>query len=263
MFGLFGPKLPVDEDELEFQLATLKWLQAEFGEVGQALILPTPAFFPPSPRKGHGRIEDLFHHVKSAAQMLDWPCELRAGAQDRPVQIGAALLLRHEGAPAPCGTFQVQAADGTQKVVITYNPALADDPDALIATLAHELAHYLMSTARSDPPGGWELHELHTDLAAVYIGFGLFLANSARSFAQFSDGSVSGWSARTQGYLSEGALVTALAVVERLAGRDPADAAPWLKDYLRKDLARSAKALARRFPDMRETVGAIDLAAFG
>ena len=147
-------------------------------------------------------------------------------------------------------------------MTITYNPALSDDPTALIATFAHELGHYLMSTARSDPPGGWELHELHTDLAAVHLGFGLFLANSARSFSQFQSAGMMGWSSRSQGYLSEGALTTALVIVERLSGRDPGAAAPYLKDYLQKDLRRAAKALASRHPDMVAAVEAVDLSAY-
>ena len=160
MLGLFGPRLPIEDEELEWQLATFKWLQLEFGDLaGRPLVLPTPASFPPSKRKGHERIEDLFGHVRRAAGMEEWPCELRAGAADRPIQLGPALLLKHEGVPAPCGTFQVTGEDGQARVVITYNPALADDPTAMIATLAHELGHYLMSTAATDPPGGWELHE--------------------------------------------------------------------------------------------------------
>ena len=43
--GLFGPRLPIDGDELEFQLATFKWLAMEFGGAEQAqLVLPTPEF---------------------------------------------------------------------------------------------------------------------------------------------------------------------------------------------------------------------------
>ena len=146
--------------------------------------------------------------------------------------------------------------------MITYNPALADDTDALVATFAHELGHYLMSTAHTAPPGGWELHELHTDLAAVYLGFGIFLANSARSFSQYQSAGEMGWSSRTQGYLSEGALVTAIAIFQRLAGRDPMEAAPWLKDYLRSDLKKTAKALDRLHPDLAASVAAVDLNDF-
>lgn len=262
MVSLFGPRLPIDADELEWQMATFKWLQTEFGSGAEVLVLPTPAFFPNSPRQGHGRVEDLFGHVRRAAGMEEWPCTLQAGTGDRPQQVGTALLLRHEHAPAPCGTFQLVDADGGSRVVITYNPALIADPTALIATLAHELAHYLMSSAKTDPPGGWALHELHTDLAAVWLGFGIFLANSARSFSQYQSGGEMGWSSRTQGYLSEGALVTGLAIAERVAGRDPLAAAPYLKTYLEKDLRRASKALARSHPDMAAAVAAVDLAAY-
>jgi hypothetical protein len=263
MFSLFAPRLPIDAEELEWQLATFKWLSAEFGDPGDnELVLPTPAWFPPSRRTGHGRVEELFAAVKRAAGMADWPCQLEAGAGERPAYLGNALLLRHEGAPAPCGTFTLQGAEGETKVVITYNPDLAHDTTAMVATFAHELGHYLMSTAASPPPGGWDLHELHTDIAAVYLGFGIFLANSARSFSQYQSAGEMGWSSRTQGYLSEHALVTALAIFQRLAGRDPEAAVPYLKDYLAKELRRASKWLHRHHPDMRASVEAVDLADF-
>lgn len=263
MIGWFGARLPVDADELEWQLATYKWLGQEFGAVGETpLVLPTPQWFPASIRSGKGRIEDLFGHVRRAARMEEWPCELVAGEEDRPVHAGNALLLRHEGAPAPCGTFQIDGEGGSSRILITYNPGLAGDTTALIATFAHELGHYLMSNAKSAPPGGWELHELHTDLAAVYLGFGIFLADSARNFGQYQSAGEIGWSSRTQGYLSEGALVTALALFQRLAGRDPLDAAPFLKPYLAKDLKAASRALARRHPDVPASVAAVDLADF-
>ncbi len=261
--GLFGPRLPIDSDELEFQLATFKWLNREFGAPEpRRLVLPTPDYFPAPAKEGASRVETLFGHVREAAGMADWPCELRAGRGDRPIQVGTALLLRHEGAAAPCGTFQVTGADGRQKVVITYNPSLAEDSEAMVATFAHELGHYLMSTASTAPPGGWSIHELHTDLAAVWLGFGIFLANSARSFSQFQSAGEIGWSSRTQGYLSEGALVTALVIFQRLHGADPLEPGPWLKVYLRKDLKRAAAALAKLHPDVAAAVDAVDLSDF-
>lgn len=262
MLSLFHPKLPIDADELEWQLATLKWLELEFGAAARRLVLPTRADFPPSPRSGHARVEDLFAAIRKAADMEEWPCELRAGEGERPAQVGFALLLRHDGAPAPCGTFEVTGDDGSRKVVITYNPSMAADTTAMVATLAHELAHYVLATARTAPPGGWSLHELHTDLAAVWLGFGLFLANSARNFSQFQSAGEMGWSSRRQGYLSEGALVTALVLCQRLAGGDPSEASPFLKDYLRTDLRKAIAALRKLHPDVRAAVAAIDLADF-
>ncbi|MDQ4087052.1 MAG: hypothetical protein M3177_03410 [Pseudomonadota bacterium] len=263
MFSLFGPRLPIDADELEFQLATFKWLQQQFGAVGDApLVLPTPEFFP-SVRNGRADPRELFDDVRRAAGMEEWPCRLEAGAAERPIDAGNAHLLRHEGAPPPCGTFRVEEANGGRQAVITYNPSMTDDPVGLAATFAHELGHYLMATSSGTPPGGWDLHELHTDILAVYLGFGIFLANSARNFSQFQSGGQSGWSSRWQGYLSEGALVTALVIRERLAGREAAAAAPFLKDYLRSDLRKADAALRKLHPDLARAVAAVDLAEYG
>lgn len=207
-------------------------------------------------------MEDLLAAVKKAAGMGGWPCELRPGDSERPAQVGFALLLKHHDAPPPCGTSEVRGDDGAPKVIITYNPALTADPTAMIATFAHELGHFLMSTAKTAPPGGWALHELHTDLAAVYLGFGLFLANSARNFSQFQSAGEMGWSSRRQGYLSEAALVTGLAIVERLGGRDPLAAAPYLKTYLASDLRKAVRGLGRLNPDLPASVAAIELSLF-
>lgn len=166
------------------------------------------------------------------------------------------------GGQAPCGTFQVGEGLAGRRGIITYNPGMAADQAGLVATFAHEFGHYLMATAAAAPPGGWELHELHTDLAAVYLGFGIFMANNARSFSQFQSGGEMGWSSSTRGYLSEGALVTATAIFQRLAGRDPMDAAPFLKDYLRKDLKRADRVLATRAPDMAAAIESVDLGEY-
>lgn len=264
MLSLFGLKLPIDRDELDFQLATFKWLTGQFGRIGDTpLVLPTGDFFTRSGASGEAAVRELFDDVRRAAGMADWACELKAGESDRPIEAGNAHLIRHEGPSAPCGTFEVRDGLAGRYAVIRYNPAMAADPAGLVATFAHELGHYLMATAAGDPPGGWELHELHTDLAAVYLGFGIFLANGARSFAQFQSAGMAGWSSRLQGYLSEGALVTALALFQRLAGRDPMDAAPWLKDYLRSDLKKADRALARLLPDVPAAVEAVDLSEYG
>lgn len=260
--GLFGAKLAIDAAELEFQLATLKWLAREFGPVDAdtPLVTPTREWFTGRPPRNHADVEGLFGEVKAAAGMADWPCVLRAGQATRGVDGGNNLLLQHEGEPPPGGTFEI--AGKQQRAIITYNPATMDDPEGLIAIFAHELAHYLMATAQTAPPGGWEIHELHTDLTAVYLGFGILMTNGAKTFRQFATGAGQGWQMAWRGYLSESALVVALILVERLAGRDPRAAAPYLKDYLANELRRGASVLERRFPDQEAAVAAIDLDAF-
>lgn len=264
MLSLFRARLPIDREELEFQLATFKWLQREFGDVADApLVLPTAEFFPSIGPGVPATAPQMFDDVRRAARMEDWPCALELGTSDRPVEAGNAHLLRHEGPSAPCGTFRIEDGAEGRRAIITYNPGMERDQVGLVATFAHELGHYLMATGQGTPPGAWDLHELHTDLAAVYLGFGIFMANAARDFRQFQSAGEMGWASRSQGYLSEGALTTALAIFQRLAGRDPLDAAPYLKDYLRTDLNAAARALARMHPDMTAAVDSVDLAEFG
>ncbi len=105
-------------------------------------------------------------------------------------------------------------------------------PEALVAVLAHELAHYLTRTAGSPPPGGDKNREYATDLLAVFMGFGLFLANSAVEFQQFTGIDTQGWRSRTLGYLSEFELVYCLAVFCALEQIDRAALLPYLKPSL-------------------------------
>ncbi len=261
--GLFGPRLPIDADELEWQLATFKWLGEEYGEIGYTkLVLPTAEFFPRTEVAADRRVLELFEQVRRAAGMEDWPCALVAGDAERPIQAGNAHLLVHHDAPPPCGTFRMEGQGDGRRALISYNPNLAFHAESLVATFAHELGHYLMSTATTPPPGGWDLHELATDMTAVYLGFGIFMANGARNFRQFQSAGEMGWSSQLQGYLSESALVTALAIFQRLAGRAPSDASPHLKPYLQKVLKSADKALAKQHPDMVASVAAIDLSEF-
>jgi hypothetical protein len=265
MLSLFRPRLPVDDEELEFLLATFKWLTATFGPAEQApLVVPTQAFFPSIAKSGRAPACELFDDVRRAADMEDWPCELEGGERDLPTDAGNDHLIRHDASSAPCGTFRIDERDGGSRVaVITYNPDMEQDQAGLVATFAHELAHYLLATEADPGPGGWELHELHTDVAAVYLGFGIFLANSARTFEAFHGSTRSGWSSRLQGYLSESALVTATLVFQRLAGRDPYAASPYLEDHLRTELKRAERALAKRHPDLSAAVEAVDLSEYG
>ena len=259
----FRPKLPIDQDELDFQLATFKWLIGQFGPVGdRPLILPNPDFFPLTVTGVHAALGELFEQVRAHAGMADWPCMLEPGSTDRAFDLGNSNFIKHGSGSAPCGTFRIEESLAGRIAVITYNPGMARDRAGLAATFAHELGHYLMATAAADPPGGWDLHELHTDLAAVYMGFGVLLANNARSFEHFATASSAGWRSSLKGYLSEQALVTATCIFQRLAGREPAEAAPWLEAHLRGVLGKADRALARQAPDMAAAVEAIDLGEF-
>jgi hypothetical protein len=176
MLRLFGKPRFLDADIEDWCLETWAWLLANLGGIKRLremrLVLATREFFPPTEAVGHERALYVFERVKLWMGMADWSCELEAF--QRPEQdhrIGAYNRVRHAG--SALGTFRIE--DGTP--IISYSAELADQPRILIATLSHELAHYLLATVRKPLPGGRELHELVTELTAAYTGFGLFRAN--------------------------------------------------------------------------------------
>lgn len=264
--GLFGPKRPLGKDELEWQLAGFQYLLDEFGGIDAhretQLVNPQGEYFVDSTLTGPARGEELFAEVKAIAGMEQWPTRLVSRQSPKgSYQVNAQTFVQPVGTGA-AGTYQLLPADtGGWVAEIRYDIGLLTDPGALVATFAHELGHYLLSTTRRSFPGGEDVHELLTDLTAVFMGFGIFLANSARDYsAQQLDGGHM-WQTRRQGYLSERALVTALVLNELLAGRDPRAARPFLKSYLAQDLDLALKWFARR--DVHADIAAVDLGDYG
>lgn len=240
-------------DELEWQLAAFQYLLSEFGGLDQhrrsLLVNPDGDYFADSVLTGHARAEQLLDEVKSIADMAEWPTRLAPAAAARGPQHVSEELIIQSGASA-IGTYQLVADGmGGSLAQIRYDESLLGDLPAFVATLAHELSHYLLSTVRHSFPGGEDMHELLTDLTATFLGFGIFLANNARSHRTYQHGLGSGWQSSHTGYLSERALITALVISERLAGRDPALAEPYLKSYLKDDLKLVTRWFARRDVD--------------
>lgn len=219
MFGLFGKSRYLDEDVEDWCLESWAWLMRNLGGVERlkrtAFVVPTREFFPPTETEGHERAVYIFELVKRHMGMSTWPCELEP--HDRPAgsQVVAQIAAVQVG-PSPSGTFRVEQS----RVVVSYAEDLLDRPRDLIATLAHELAHYLLATIKEPIPGGEEVHELTTELAVAYAGFGVLGANHAFSFEQHGDAFSQGWSSQRRGYFSERTWAFAIAVFASLKGVD-------------------------------------------
>ncbi|MEP2737041.1 MAG: hypothetical protein ABJP34_12185 [Erythrobacter sp.] len=242
----FKKKPPIRADEYEWLLACFAWLRTvlDDADIRPELITPKhPALL--AAKTG----PELFEAVRKLAGMEQWDCRLeKVEVSEANPELGLI-----EGASA-CGTFSIENG----QAVIRYSSAMLRNPDALAATFAHELCHFLLAAA-GDPPGGPDLMEHSTDCAAAYLGFGVLLANSARQFDQWSEGGMQGWRASSSGYLSEQSLVTATAMFAALHGHDTADARGLLKPYLQKDFVKADKAIAQDFPDFSRALGEVDL----
>jgi hypothetical protein len=252
-WSLFKPKPFLAPEDEAWHLETWAWLLRSWGgaeDIGRSpLVTPSAEFFPPSQAVGHERALHLFDLVKKHARMQGWACRLEAQPEKPPAQVSRYVFLESGG--GALGTFGA-AGNGA---LITYDPALLKDPTALVATFAHELAHYRLSATPGSPPGGAEMEEYATDLATLYLGFGLFGANSAFNFRQHADFMSQGWSWSRKGYLSERDWVFSLAVFFGLTERAPAEAKPWLKPHLFSDFRKAFSSLEGR-PELLEPVRA-------
>jgi hypothetical protein len=99
---------------------------------------------------------------------------------------------------------------------------------------------------RDEPPGGDALHEYTTDLMTVYLGFGIFSANSAFNFSQHQDVMSQGWRYSRLGYLGERGFVFGLAIFLELRKQSSDDVKPFLKPHLFADLTKARRYLTKR-----------------
>ncbi|HMF43838.1 MAG TPA: hypothetical protein VKQ32_24355 [Polyangia bacterium] len=242
MFGFGKPDVPPDE-VVDWLFLAFAWLLRETGgwePFSKArLILPTPDFFPIG-GEGPDLAAGLLYQVKQHAGMDDWPVKLEEHEDDpsREELFGRIAMdgSDHGGA---AGTFRGHGGAGLTSI-ITYSPKLLTEPEKLVATLAHEIGHYLLHDAETAPPGGWEREEQATDVCAVFLGFGVFLANSAFTYSQWAEGGWHGWRTSRLGYLNEQTLAYALGIFLRLRGLEPKPALKHLdanpKSYLKDAL---------------------------
>jgi hypothetical protein len=225
--------------------------------------LPNRDCFPPLTGEGPARGEELLGQVQQLAGMAQpqWPVRLIPVAPARRGPVNNVAALQSDG--GACGSFRLaRTAEGLPFAEIRYTLDQLHSPAGLVATFAHELAHYLLHMRTNPIPGGDPVEELFTDLTAVWLGFGIFLGNNARYSGHVDEGGGGGWFVSGwQGYLGERMLMTALALNELLADRDPIAAGPYLKRHLETDVR-----MAQRYAsghNLRAEIAAIDLSEFG
>ncbi len=239
----FKPKSIVDADAEAWLTENFCWLLQQFGGTASLtdakLVQPRPGFFSSNGETGHALALSLFEQVKGYCGMGDWDVDLIADnnplAEPTPLSLNMIAPKKHA-----LGTF---SASGN-RIEITYVPPLLQRPDRFIATMAHELAHYLLATASEWPPCARDETEFLTDLAAIYMGFGVFLANGRFDFTTAQDGPMHGWQWQRSGYLPENDVVFALALFIHAKGIAVDPAATGLKPHLAGQLRKALRYLA-------------------
>ncbi|MGB8143787.1 MAG: hypothetical protein WCF05_01205 [Chromatiaceae bacterium] len=250
--NLFISKPPLDEPSVTWIFAVfgwaLRWFDAKYFRDQTPLIAPTNDYFPGRADSVQGMAEIIFHATAGYAGMGHWPLRLmppEAGIPIAPPRLALPQPLR--GAPGGSAGPGTQVGTRTPDMIpVAYDPILVNNPEALIAGLAQNLAHHLGAAAGEPPPGGLQNWPQATEIMGVFLGFGVLFANTAFQFQTKSCGSCSGPSPQRQAFLSQFDITYALALFCVLKGIPQGEALRHLKTSLRSHYKRCLADLGRR-----------------
>lgn len=237
MLGFFQKQPLLDEATSKWMFDSFAWALRNFDakvfDAETILVTPTNEHFPGSSRDAHEMAQLIFDRVKFYAGLSHWPCLLASEHE-------AAILSPNYvtmGAPMRRGKAlmdsKMQADNAQFQLVIPYQPQTIQAPEVLISHFAHILAHYLGTQTQEAPPGGEENWPHVTELLAVFLGFGLMMANTAYTTKIRSCTSCSGPAIERTNFLSQYDITYALAIFAALKGIPQKTIVPHLKSTLR------------------------------
>ncbi len=188
------------------------------------VVEPTPEFFPDRYDASLEAAKNLFVRVCGYMEIADQSVRLSfwQDAPEVPLPVAVDGTRTTQGA---AGFYAQGAID-----VISLNVAGLGDPEALIATMAHELAHVILlsrcGVSRDEPH-----MEALTDLATVYLGLGIFTSNTLLRRHGWIQGTAQYWRLSRKGYISPEMAGWALSLFAWVRG----ETAPYWSRHLAAD----------------------------
>ncbi len=251
LFGLLKEKPLVEEDSIQWLFETYAWALNNFGSDvffnETIMVLPTNKFFPGSANNSHDMAQVIFEQVKKYAGLGHWPCKLQDQSSCNTETSPKVLI---EGALRGSKGIVSKSVTEENKLLITYHPDQVKNPEALIASYAHMLSHYLGAMSELASPGGEEYWPHTTEVLAVFMGFGLIFSNSAYTFNRNKCGSCAGSIPSRSGYLSQSEMTYAFAIFCVLKNINNKEVLPHLKKSLRSFFKKAVIDIKKRQQDL-------------
>ena len=228
----FTPKCPVDLDTKDWIENAFNWLIEELGpEVLGAVevALPTEDSFPDPYDGSRSSVRRMVERVCGFMDVDPSSLELQFFENEEDASRLHPLAADGGSRAHDLGTYQVRR-DG--KYLIRLCLDQSRNPEMMVATIAHELGHViLLGEGRLDPEH--PDHEPMTDLLTVFYGLGVFSANTAIVFEQWTNAQFQGWQIGGGGYLTEEMFGYALALFAYARGESKPEWSSYLKINVR------------------------------
>jgi hypothetical protein len=242
MFGLFSkkqnPECPIDSDMRLWMENAFLWSVAQFGEgniSAKSMLHPTPEHFPVL---YNGSKESLIKTAQIVAKQMEIDFnKINLDIYEQNIQefsgdFGYRIWTevdKNSGEKLSAGLFFEKNETGKYDVFI--EKTVLNDPENLVATLAHEFSHIkLLGEKRID----FNDEEL-TDLTPVIFGLGIFNANSA--FKEYKSNDSYGHN--SIGYLNQREWGYALALYAYYRKEENPDWIKYLTPNIKSDFKKS------------------------
>jgi len=239
--GLFNRGPLLDAARVTWLFDSYAWALGNFDAsifyADTQLVTPTNDHFPGRVDSVHGMASLIFDRVKGYAGVAHWPTELVDGSR---CELPEAPRIAIEGPLRRSGEQLPAVTDGEERLIIAFDPNQVNNPEGLIAAYAHTIAHYLAAMGEESPPGGEAYWMQATELLAIYMGFGLMLANSVDNF-RGGCGSCYNAAAQRAAFMAQDEATYALAIFAVLKGLPAKAVLPHLKKSLRGIFKRAMR----------------------
>jgi len=192
-----SPVRPVEQAWID---QSMDWFVAQFGSdrLHGDVVLPTDDYFPGVYRGTRDDVRAVVDRLCAHMGIDPARVKVEHEAGDADPQLSAYVPVASQWSGA-AGDHRL---DDEGRSIIGIRDEQADDPTALVATVAHELGHVLLlgdgriSSERKD-------HEPLTDLLTVFFGLGIFSANAALQHGHDIQGQYAYSRTSRLGYLTE------------------------------------------------------------
>jgi hypothetical protein len=225
MFGLFGPKCPIDLTQKVWTEFRMRWLIDRLGPqrlLSAQVVLPTDEFFPTTYQDDPKVIRALFDHL-AGLMGVTTPIELNIVPETELPDAGGVYLA---GSPA----------------TVLIKDSILADPFETSAVLMHELAHEVLlggGLLTSDEAD----HEQVTDLLLVFLGVGIIPANNTVKDRSWHAGGWDFFQIRKAGYLSAAEFGYAFALFAYIRGEENPSWALFLRPDAREVMEKGLRFL--------------------
>lgn len=238
---LFKSRPLLDDESVEWLFDLYEWALINFDADiffrQTVLVAPSNQFFPGTADTSNDMAQLIFDKVRDYAALKHWPCRITTeqSCATQPARIAISGALRDMNGVEADNVIE------EEHLMVVYDPLQVKNPEAIIASFAHTLAHYLGSMAQEMPPGGEENWPHVTEVLAVFLGFGLMFANSAFVYRNVTCGSCQPTTVNRQAWLSQYDITYALAIFAVLKNIPSGQVTKNLKKSLRPFFKKAYK----------------------